>query len=109
MSLRIIDNKRIDMTDSEYESYQSICETYTQGKDLFRDLFEVDSEGVIVFIKTPKKMFSLEALLFVQNLMVHQHLRRIYSEFSSSVNEMNRMKEEISLILNELKENKVIK
>jgi hypothetical protein len=97
--LRIIDNKRIEMTDDEYQSYNDICNAYVQGKDLFKDLFETDENGIIIFIKTPSKMFSLEALLFIQNLMVHQHLRIIYGEFRKSMEELNQMKQDLLVML----------
>ena len=87
------------MTDHEYEAYNQICTAYVQGKDLFKDLFETDENGVIIFIKTPNKMFSLEALLFIQNLMVHQHLRIIYKEFNKSMEELKQMKEDVLSML----------
>lgn len=89
--LKIIDNKRIDLTDEEYTMYEAICNGYVQGKDLFKDLFETDEEGLIVFLKPPKKMFSMEVVLFLQNVMVHQHLRKIYREHNQAVKEMREL------------------
>jgi len=79
MTLRIIDNKCIDLTDSEWELYQSICKSYDanhrQGKDMFMGLFETNKEGIIIFLKPPtQKYSSMEVYMFLVGIMVHQHL-----------------------------------
>lgn len=86
--LRIIDSKRVDLTDDEWSLYENICASYKQGKDLFRDLFETDDNGIIVFLKPPKKMFSMEVVIFLQNLMIHQHLRKINNDNIEAVKEL---------------------
>lgn len=91
MALKIIDNKRIDVTPDEFKMYQAICNGYAQGKDLFQDLFETDEEGIIVYLKPPKKQFSMEVVLFLQNLMVHQHLRKIYKEHNEALAELKQV------------------
>lgn len=85
MSIRVIDNKKLDMTDDEYVMYQKIIASYTglgtRGEDLFMDLFESNDDGVIVFLKPPNKRHtSLEVFLFLMALMQHQHLRLIHQE-----------------------------
>lgn len=79
MTQRIIDNKRIDLTDAEWELYQSICKSYDnqyrQGKELFQGLFETNKDGVIIFLKPPtSKYSSMEVYMFLVGIMVHQHL-----------------------------------
>lgn len=105
--LRIIDNKRIDLTDDEFLMYQNICKANSRdnfdGKDLFSDLFETDDSGIIICLKPPSKMFSLQVVLFLQNVMVHQHLRKIYSENNSTMKEMNNIIKEAKELLAELK------
>lgn len=86
--LRIIDSKRVDLTDDEWSLYENICASYKHGKDLFRDLFETDDNGIIVFLKPPKKMFSMEVVIFLQNLMIHQHLRKINNDNIEAVKEL---------------------
>jgi len=85
MSLRIIDNKKIDMTNEEWVLYESICRSYDdinfKGSDLFCGLFETNDDGIIIFLRPPStKRTSFEVYLFLMTLLVHQHLRVIHSE-----------------------------
>lgn len=89
--LKIIDNKKVQLTQDEFMMYESICKNYKQGKDLFRNLFETDDDGIIVFLRPPEKTFSMEVVIFLQNLMVHQHLRKIYAEHQQAMNELNQL------------------
>lgn len=93
MSIRVIDNKKLDMTDDEFGMYNNIVASYTglgtRGEDLFMDLFESNDEGVIVFLKPPNKRHtSLEVFLFLMALMQHQHLRLIHQEVREVLNEL---------------------
>lgn len=68
------------MTEDEWGMYQKIVKSYTtatnKGEDLFKDLFESDPEGTIIFLKPPSKFrTSFEVFLFLMSLMQHQHLR----------------------------------
>lgn len=99
--LKIIDNKRIDLTDDEWRLYESICGSYKQGKDLFRDLFETDENGIIVFLKPPKKMFSMEVVIYLQNIMLHQHLRKINNDNIEAMKEIKELTEKFKTILKE--------
>jgi hypothetical protein len=77
--LRIIDNKRIDLTAAEFKLYQEICKSYDRpnfkGEDLFKGLFETDKKGRIIFLIPPSgSQFSMEVYMFLVNVMVHQHL-----------------------------------
>lgn len=78
--VRIIDNKKVLLTDDEYLFYEEICKGYDRpnfkGKDLFQDHFEVNNEGIIIFVKPPhKKYSSLEVFTFLISIMVNQQLR----------------------------------
>jgi hypothetical protein len=86
--IKIIDNKRIDLTEDEYKLYQSICVGYDQGKNLFVDLFETDEQGCIIMLKPPKSFFSMEVVIFLQNIMLHQHLRRIYQDHNAAIDQV---------------------
>jgi len=105
--LRLINNKRIELTDEEFKLYENLCMSYNrdnfQGKDLFNDLFETNEQGLIIFLKPPTQTFSMEIILFLQNIMVHQHLRLIYSEHNQALDELKNIKAEISNILSEIK------
>ena len=77
--LRIIDNKKILLTDDEFALYQKIATSYDrpnfQGQDLFKGLFETDKNGVIIFLRPPTSRYtSMEVYMFLVSVMVHQHL-----------------------------------
>lgn len=87
MSIHVVDNKKLDMTDSEWNMYQKIVDSYTtptnKGEDLFMDLFESDDNGIIIFLKPPSKFrSSMEVFLFLMSLMQHQHLRIMYHQIA---------------------------
>jgi hypothetical protein len=78
--MRIIDNKKVSMTNDEFSFYEEICNGYDRpnfkGKDLFQDHFEVNDDGIIIFVKPPyKKYSSMEVFTFLISLMVNQQLR----------------------------------
>ena len=100
MPFKIIDNKKIEMTEDEFTMYRNIVNSYTtatnKGEDLFFDLFEVNEEGIIIYLKPPsKRSTTLEAYLFVMSLMVHQHLRRAIEQTDALSKEL---KDKINLI-----------
>ena len=73
------------MTQDEWLMYEKIVKSYTigtnKGEDLFIDLFEVDSDGIIIFLKPPsKRQTSFEVFLFLMSLMQHQHLRLMHAQ-----------------------------
>lgn len=85
MTVRVINNKKIDLTDDEWDMYQKIVQSYTtstnKGEDLFIDLFETDDSGTIIFLKPPSKFrTSFEVFLFLMSIMQHQHLRLMHKQ-----------------------------
>ena len=85
MPVRVINNKRVEMTDDEWVMYEKIVKSYTtatnKGEDLFIDLFETDPNGIIVFLRPPSKFrTSFEVFLFLMSLMQHQHLRLMHKQ-----------------------------
>ena len=90
---RIIDHKRIELTDDEWKYYESICKSYDRpnfkGAELFHDLFETDENGVIIFLKPPKNYTSMEVFLFLMSVMMHQHLRVMYTRVDEACAQMN--------------------
>lgn len=86
--IRIIDNKKLSLTQSEWELYNNICKSYTRtnfkGEILFKDLFESDNDGIIIFVKPPASQYtSMEVYLFVCSIMVHQNLRQVNATASN--------------------------
>jgi hypothetical protein len=91
--MRIIDHKKIDLTNEEWTMYQEICKSYTQepyrkGEDLFQDLFESNDDGIILFVKPPRTKFtSMEVFLFLVSVMNNQHIRIMENTIASLVRE----------------------
>lgn len=90
MAIRVIDNKKVEMTDDEWAMYEKIVKSYTdltgKGEDLFIDLFDTNDDGIIVFLKPPsKRRTSLEVFLFLMALMQHQHLRLMHQQIDEAV------------------------
>jgi hypothetical protein len=90
MGLKIIDNKKVDMTDDEWSMYIKIVKSYTtltnKGEDLFIDLFESDDNGIIIFLKPPStRQTSFEVFLFLMALFQHQHLRLMHKQIDDVV------------------------
>jgi len=100
---RIIDNKRIDLTDSEFQLYQEICKAYdrkhAKGSDLFKDLFETDENGIIIFLKPPNTVTSVEIFLFVISIFHQQHMRIMYDHMNEAISRMN---ENTNLVISEM-------
>lgn len=82
MALQVVDHKAVDMTDEEFAYYGKLVQEFTvgmsNGKDQFRDLFEVDGDGCITLIHPPiRRQIGWGILFFVQNLMINQRIRRM--------------------------------
>jgi hypothetical protein len=93
MSIRVVDNKRLEMTQDEWGMYEKIVKSYTtltnKGEDLFMDLFETDASGIIIFLKPPsKRQTSFEVFLFLMSLMQHQHLRLMQDQVTDICSQM---------------------
>ncbi len=86
MTIRIIDHKKVDLTEDEFAMYKKIVASYTKppyqkGEDLFIDLFEVDQDGIIIFLKPPsQRQTSMEIFLFCMSIMQNQHLRLVHKQ-----------------------------
>lgn len=80
--IRVIDYKKVDMTDEEFDYYTRLVKEFTygtyNGKDQFHDLFDVDDDGCISIINPPfRKDVSWAVIFFIQNLMINQRIRRM--------------------------------
>lgn len=108
--IRIIDHKKVDMTDDEFNLYQQICRDNDRdnfkGEYLFEDLFESDEKGFLTFLKPPKTYFTFEVIFFLFNLMQHQHLRRNCTELESVIGEARQTLVEARKLLQEVKNEK---
>lgn len=93
MGMKVINNKKVEMTEDEWAMYDKIVKSYTtqtnKGEDLFIDLFETDSDGIIIFLKPPSKFrTSFEVFLFLMSLMQHQHLRLMHKQMDEVCKEI---------------------
>ncbi|HUS87774.1 MAG TPA: hypothetical protein VMW91_00135 [Desulfosporosinus sp.] len=104
MALRVISNRRIELTEEEWKYYHRICESYMSGKELFNNLFETDERGTITFLRPPTGQFSMEVIIFLQNIMVHQYLRIMHKEHKDILDEAERKIESLTSKLNELEQ-----
>lgn len=111
MMQRIVDNKRIQLTDSEFQLYQEICKAYdapkSKGSDLFRDLFETDQNGMITFLRAPNKTYtSMEVYLFIVNVFIRQHLGHACDQVNVVVKEARETISEAKQLITELKKSR---
>lgn len=107
--MRVIDNKKIDLTNDEWNMYQKIVKSYTtltnKGEDLFIDLFETDDAGIIIYLKPPsKRQTSFEVYLFLMSIMVHQHLRVMHNQVSDISTQMKAKINELDKKLQQLQD-----
>lgn len=81
------------MTDDEWATYVQICRSYDRpsfkGEELFRELFETDNDGIIMFVRPPSnRHISMEVFMFVSALMNHQHIRLMHKKVDNLCNEL---------------------
>jgi hypothetical protein len=96
--LRIIDNKKIELSDDEWRLFNKICDSYKEygGESLFSDLFETDDKGIILFIKPPsKKQSTLEIFLFIVSVFNHQHIRLMYERIDYEAKQTSKRIDEL--------------
>lgn len=111
MAIRIIDNRRCEMTTAEWTLYEQICASYDdlpaqRGRDFFQDLFESNEEGLITFLKPPKRQSTMEVCLFLVNLMCQQHLRHSAKLVEEAVKRMDDKLKQVDEALVKLEEKK---
>jgi hypothetical protein len=95
MPRKVIDFKAVDMEKEEYEYYLKLVKEFTygtySGEDQFHDIFDVDGDGCITFVRPPlKKEVGWAVIVFLQNLMINQRLRRMERYIAGFVNERKR-------------------
>lgn len=98
--IKIIDNKKVELTADEVAVYEKICKSYDRpnfkGQMLFIDLFESDENGIITFIKPPTAYTSMEVVIFLMSIMQHQHLRIMYKEMDEKLAKMQKQVDEFT-------------
>jgi len=94
--IKIIDYKAVDMTKEESDYHDALVKEFTygeyQGKNQFHDIFDVDNDGCINFIKPPlKKEIGWAVIVFLQNLMLNQRIRRMERKIEEFLNDNKRL------------------
>lgn len=108
VQIRIIDHKKVLITDAEFAFYQKLCREYDKpnfkGEQLFLDHFEADDSGIIIFVKPPSQRYSsLEVYTYLLSLMVNQHLRITRDQTASLVREATEEYKKLILEINNQK------
>lgn len=76
--IRAIGNKRLDLSDDEFEYYKSLIEHI--DKKEFNGIFKTDKNGIITNVMpSPEKQTSLVAYFFLMNVSFNQRLRKLDS------------------------------
>jgi hypothetical protein len=107
--IRIIANRKVDLTDDEWTLYNKICLSYSAygGAGLFDDLFESDNNGIIVFLKPPsKKHTTFEVFLFLMAVLEQQHMRLMHNQIDDAVVQIKNKLAELDAKIQKLSENK---
>lgn len=74
--VRAIANKRLDLSDEEYAYYLKLEKVF--GSDIFRGMFDSDSDGKITAITPhPNQPTAMAVIFFLLNTMMNQRLRGI--------------------------------
>ncbi len=72
--IRAIANKRLDLSNDEFEYYKILLEKY--GADSFRSLFDTDQNGIIISVSPPLDGQTPMAVMFYMlNVMFTQRMR----------------------------------
>lgn len=109
--IRIIDNKKILLTDDEYKVYKTMCRAHDcdefRGEELFRDLFAVDGRGYITFLKPPSKgsLVAVDIYMYLVSIMVHQHLGVACDEVQKFLKDGRELVKELRELLETVKKN----
>jgi len=99
-SIKIIDNKRILLTNDEWKFYKSLCKAYEtdnqRGEEFFKEHFETNKHGILTFVRPPHKRYSsLEIYTFLVSIMINQHLRLMQSQVDTLIKEATKKYGEI--------------
>jgi len=94
--IKIIDYKAVDMTKEESDYHDALVKEFTygeyQGKNQFHDIFDVDNDGCISFIRPSlKKEVGWAVIVFLQNLMLNQRIRRMERKIEEFLNDNKRL------------------
>jgi len=74
--IKIIANRKVELSNSEWEYYLQIEENF--GKNSLMGMFETNKEGHILLVRPPvSKPTSMILIFFLLNVQLNQKLRRL--------------------------------
>ena len=86
--IRAVGNKRLDLTDSEYEYFKIIKDSIGDGD--FKKLFSTDKNGLITAVSPPlDRPINVAVIYFTLNVMVNQRLRAIEGRVENFIKKMD--------------------
>jgi hypothetical protein len=92
--IRALANKRIDLSDEEYNYYKILSEKY--GTDSFRGLFETDKNGIITSVSPPLDgQTPMATIFFMLNVMFTQRMRIL----DAKIGKLNDLEEKVDQIV----------
>lgn len=97
--IRAVGNKRLDLSNDEFEYYKSLIEIIDKSE--FSNIFSTDKNGIIQSVMPdPDKNVSLVVYFFLMNVSFNQRLRKL-SSFVGNIEELN---EKVEYLENKVKE-----
>lgn len=88
--IRAVGNRRLDLSDSEYEYYKRLREEFGQHK--FAKLFDTDKNGLIVSVTPPVDAVTpIGVIFFVLNVMMNQRIRILDEKINKAMEFENRV------------------
>jgi hypothetical protein len=101
---RVISYKKVKMTEDEFDEYKKICFSYDRpnfkGEELFKDTFEVNDDGRLIYIKAlGERQASFEVLFFLMNLMQNQWLRASIGTMNEEINKIVEKEKELDKLI----------
>ena len=90
--IKAIGNKRLDISEEEYQNYKSLIEFIDKRE--FVSLFETDINGFITSISVdPSENISMGTIMFINQVMINQRFRiflESINDNSSKINEVSK-------------------
>lgn len=103
--IRAVGNKRLDLSDDEFEYYKNLIEHV--DKKEFVGIFKTDKNGTITNVMPdPQKQTSLIVYFFLMNVSFNQRLRKLdtfmKSKEVSHKNEIENLNNRIKILENKI-------
>ena len=92
--IKAIGNKRLEISEEEYENYNSLIEFIDKRE--FVGLFETDINGFITSISVdPSESISMGTIMFINQVMINQRFRMFLSNMNDGFSRLDNLDEKI--------------